>query len=665
MKLQQTLKNTIIYPLIILILLLCTHCGTSKKVKLLKQNEVAAKITLAEQSRNVEWKEKATGTGSIQQVVDDVPPELVEKHGKYILMNAVKDDESGEMIATDQLNAIVVEARFKNIAERNGFVDIAFNINVPKQMQDPQWQLRFYPNLTVLDEVMALDAVYITGSRYREAQLKGYERYDNFLKKIIPDSCDFINSFTYLEQLNIFLERNFRDFSRLRKDSTVVDSTYAKSLMGVDLQRAITHYTKVWLLNRNNRNKLRKDEMFLKYVKAPIIVNKVRLDSVTSNSIGDLCYHYVQPIKTRKDLRKVELVLNGDINVFGDKLYTMPQTEPLSFYISSMVSFTENIVRYMKKVVERRATVTTSAYLDFMVGKYNIVDTLHNNKEELMRIKGNIRDILGDEDFVTDSLVITAACSPEGHISNNELLAKRRGAGIRDYYMNFIQEYKDSINRDVWDIDLGAQLAEHKETNTTVRIENRYISEDWDRLYKLIMNDTLVKDKEFVTGCWDIKDLDKRERKLIEGEDYKYIRSVLYPYLRSVKFDFYLHRKGMVKDTIHTTEIDSVYTKGLVALQNRDYLAAIEILRPYGDFNTAVTYMCLDYNKSALQILEGLPGSAKKDYLMAVINAREGDEKMAVMLFLEACEKEPALKFRGNLDPEISVLIKKYKLLDQ
>ena len=54
-----------------------------------------------------------------------------------------------------------------------------------------------------------------------------------------------------------------------------------------------------------------------------------------------------------------------------------------------------------------------------------------------------------------------------------------------------------------------------------------------------------------------------------------------------------------------------------------------------------------------------------RQYLLAIIAARMGDEQEAVQHFLRACELRSNLKFRGNLDPELSYLIRKYGLDQQ
>jgi tetratricopeptide (TPR) repeat protein len=140
------------------------------------------------------------------------------------------------------------------------------------------------------------------------------------------------------------------------------------------------------------------------------------------------------------------------------------------------------------------------------------------------------------------------------------------------------------------------------------------------------------------------------------------MREALYPQLRTVKFNFYLHRKGMVKDTVHTTVLDSTYMRGVQALRDMDYEAALALLRPYEDFNTAVAYMGMDRNRNAMKIISKMEKTAEVNYLMAILYSREGELDKAVECYVRSCKQNPSYVYRGNLDPEISVLIKMYGL---
>ena len=72
--------------------------------------------------------------------------------------------------------------------------------------------------------------------------------------------------------------------------------------------------------------------------------------------------------------------------------------------------------------------------------------------------------------------------------------------------------------------------------------------------------------------------------------------------------------------------------------------------------------MGLDRDWSAMQILSREKETASVNYLLAILYARTGDEQKAVEKYLQACRQDASFVHRGNLDPEISQLIKAYKL---
>ena len=112
-------------------------------------------------------------------VIDSMRTSLA---GEPFIMNAIKDAETGEMVATDVISASRVTARFRNVAERAGYVSISFDVTVPSQLSSSGWRLKILPRMTMHDDTLYLDPVFITGQAYREGQLRGYERYRRFLE---------------------------------------------------------------------------------------------------------------------------------------------------------------------------------------------------------------------------------------------------------------------------------------------------------------------------------------------------------------------------------------------------------------------------------------------------------------------------------------------------
>ena len=133
---------------------------------------------------------------------------------------------------------------------------------------------------------------------------------------------------------------------------------------------------------------------------------------------------------------------------------------------------------------------------------------------------------------------------------------------------------------------------------------------------------------------------------------------MVYPQLRTVDFRYNLRRKGMVKDTIHTTELDTTYARGVELLQRRQYARALYILNDYNDRNTVVAHLSMDHNERALELLSAMPTDAVTEYLRAIACSRLGRKDEGREHFLEACRRDERMEYRGNLDPEISELLK-------
>ena len=577
---------------------------------------------------------------------------------EVIIMKAVKD-ENGEMVAHETLEAAKVTARFRNVAERGGSVDLRFQILVPEKMQDSNWQLCFFPDLFVLEDSIRLEPVFITGSGYRKAQLKGYEQYRRFLESIAADSLHFVDH----RQLENFLRRNIPSIYQFRSDSSYVSDETFTSAFGVTEQRALEHYTNGLRVRLNRRKVERKEEVFRQYVKAPIVTEGLRLDTVIHQIGGDIAYEYVQSIRVRPKMRKASVVLGGEVLQDGQVIYRVPASEPLTFYISSLSSLTDNTVRYKTKIISRTVQANTACYIEFEQGKADIRVTQGNNPAEMGRIQENLVSLVEDKVFDLDSIVITASCSPEGTWESNRKLSILRSQSVSKHYQAFLKRREDSLRRSQG-IILSMDDSYRKTKREPIRFLPHYDAENWSMLDALVLRDSTLReaDKDRYNGLKDIADPDLREKKMQELPCYRYLRENLYPRLRTVRFDFHLHRKGMVKDTVHTTEIDSTYLAGVSALKDREYEKALTLLREYRDYNTAIAYVSLDYNASAMAILEELDRTPQVNYMMALLYARKGDDQNAVQSYLHACHEDRSYVFRGNLDPEINALIRRYGL---
>ena len=635
---------------VLLAAFLLAGCGSQGKLERLRRQSLSAQMVIADEK---ELPEIAMGGEPRRDTMVVEDPDGNE----VLIMRAVKD-ENGEMVATDVIQAAKITARFRNVAERSGKVDLNFRIIVPEAMQDREWQLRFYPDLFVAEDSLRLDPILITGEGYRKAQLKGYEHYRRFLDSIAADSTRFVDRF----QLEMFLRRNLPDIYRYKTDSTAVSEEEFRSHYGITEQQALVHYTNQLVVRRNRRKVSRKDDMFRKYVKVPIVTEGLRLDTVIVSPDGDILYDYVQSIHVRPSLRKATVLLSGDIFEEDRRIYRVPRTEPLTFYISSISGLSDDAVRYKTVVTERRIQANTACYIDFEQGRAEIRKETGHNREEMARIEGNLRSLLQHRDFDLDSIVVTASCSPEGSFEHNRKLSMRRSESVSDYFEAFLRHWRDSVRRSSFHIGLDDTYRE--EAPAEIRLLSRNNPENWTMLDALVREDgdLSAKEKEDYERTASVLEPDLREQRLQRLPSYRHIRESLYPRLRTVRFDFHLHRKGLQKDTVHTTVVDTVYMRGLQAIRDREYEQAVTLLRPYKDYNTAVAFCAMDYNASALEVLEPMERTDKVLYLLAILYSRRGDDRRAVESYLKACRLNPSFVHRGNLDPEIAGLIRRYGL---
>ena len=378
-----------------------------------------------------------------------------------------------------------------------------------------------------------------------------------------------------------------------------------------------------------------REAAFNRFVKFPY-PEDVRLDSLVEGR-STVTYYYSQEVKTDETSKKMLVTLQGQVLAVDDSAYRLPPSDTLSYIVSSMLSFVDTIPRYRIKVVDKFVTVEDRNYIQFFVGDTRVVDTLGDNRRQLDKITGLMRQIVEQQEFWVDTITLTAASSPEGAYAFNDRLSQGRAAALKRY---LVRRYGRSID-----------------TMLTVR----WVAEDWQELTNRIRTDREVVSRDAILELIVAeKNPDRREQAIRQRfpEEYAYIRSVIYPQLRAVNFRYNLRRKGMVKDTIHTTELDTAYARGVELLQKRKYAKALYILNDYNDRNTVVAHLSLDHNERAMELLATMPKDAVTEYLRAIACSRLGRKAEGREHFLEACRLDGRMEYRGNLDPEIAELLK-------
>lgn len=380
---------------------------------------------------------------------------------------------------------------------------------------------------------------------------------------------------------------------------------------------------------------LRREAAFNRFVKFPY-PQDARLDSVVEHR-GTMTYYYSEEVPTDETSKKLMVTLRGKVMGIDDSAYRLPSSDTLAYFVSSMLSFIDTIPRYRIRIIDKYVTVSDRNYIQFHIGRSEVVDTLGDNKRQLAKIAELMRQIVEQKEFYVDTITLTAASSPEGAYAFNNRLSKGRAQALKRY--------------------LSQRFGRRIDTLLSVR----WVPEDWTELAARIRTDSKIENrKELLELIAAEKNPDRRERLLRERfpREYSYLKYHVYPQLRAVNFRYNLRRKGMVKDTIHTTELDTTYARGVDLLHKRMYAKALYILNDYNDRNTVVAHLSMDHNKLALELLATMPKDAVIEYLSAIACSRLGRKEEGQRHFLEACLLDPRMEYRGNLDPEITELLK-------
>lgn len=501
------------------------------------------------------------------RVTTHVRSEVRTDSAKYYLAG-VDTDENGERIMAETIEEVVVVARSRTVAERNGAVSVDFVITLPREMQGNCRSVKITPVLHRQDGKRPLQELSIRGGLFSRVQDRNYWQFEQYVRIFRPDA--------YREQ-----------------------------------------------------------KAFERFVKWPY-PEGVRLDSIVERP-KEIAYYYTQQVATKGEGKTLRITLHGQVEGLDGSSYLLPVSDTLQYNISSMLSFIDRTPRYVTRVIEKYAVVKARNYLCFRLGDACIIDTLGDNGEQLAHIETLMERLISQAEFYVDSIILSASASPEGRMQTNERLARERAFTLKKY------------------------LTERfgKETDTLITV--RWIAEDWPELSARIRTDRKITNRDAILKLIAAeRNPDRREQTIRQRfpKDYAYIKSAIYPQLRAVNFKYDLRRKGMIKDTIHTTEPDTLYAEGIRLLEQRHYAEAVRILGPYEDINSAIAMLSAGSGKKAYDILSQIKRSDTTEYLAAIACARLGRIEEGRKHYEEACRMNENLKYRGDLDPEIGNLLK-------
>ena len=166
---------------------------------------------------------------------------------------------------------------------------------------------------------------------------------------------------------------------------------------------------------------------------------------------------------------------------------------------------------YMVPEVEtiKARSESGKAYLDYEVGRSDILPYFRSNSMELQRIHSKIREVVHDPDATITGIVITGYASPEGSYANNMMLSQRRALSLKDH-LRAVYGFHEGMFM-VW----GA-------------------GEDWAGLDSLVSHSFMPDKYRVLSVIHSAENYDMKELRLrrMGGYTYQMIRAEFYPKLR-------------------------------------------------------------------------------------------------------------------------------------
>ena len=153
-----------------------------------------------------------------------------------------------------------------------------------------------------------------------------------------------------------------------------------------------------------------------------------------------------------------------------------------------------------------------SAYINFVVNKWNILPDYMNNPAELQKIHNSVNIVKNDSNVSIRKMVIEGYASPEGLNAHNLSLSEKRTEALNQY------------------LQLAGMVK-------GIKMEAHGKGENWDGFIKHLKRDKTIPQREKLLGIANAK-IDAKESRMRReaGQGYPYVLKNIFPSLRCTNY---------------------------------------------------------------------------------------------------------------------------------
>ena len=288
------------------------------------------------------------------------------------------------------------------------------------------------------------------------------------------------------------------------------------------------------------------------------------------------------------------------------------------------------IVPEVEEIKQRSETY--SAYLNYMVGRWNLLREYKNNETELKKVEGIIMEIKNDPDLTISDFTITGYASPEGSSQSNLLLSQRRA----ESFATFIEgKYEFDANQ------------------FTIKWEG----EDWNGLREAVAASSLANKNDVIEIINSVSDQDARDGRIIaldNGVTYRRLLNDFYPPLR--RNDYKIAFVSRPFDVDEAAEViktrpkllslnEMFHVANTFPAESAEYREVFEVASKTfpesetANINVAVTELNNNNIDAALERLEKMKDSPAAWNMLGVAYAQKDMDEQAEEYFNKAIEQ--------------------------
>ena len=396
---------------------------------------------------------------------------------------------------------------------------------------------------------------------------------------------------------------------------------------------------------KNEQKIANKESVYAKLVPFPIKTD-MKIDTVIRGN-KDFTYLYELEYPVVSGLNSLRIAMSGEIQAVDLSSYTLAPSDTLSYFISSLVQLVDTSLIRKEVKIYKNMYSRHSFYPKFSTNQPQFNTSFSDNTKQVEDLNRIYNNIVNEKGVQIDSIQIKALSLQDGPFDFNDNLSYSR-----------LQSLTSQLNDKAF-----KGLA-----NANNLVSSGLSGNVWQELIKSIRESQSLNNKESILKVLLNSVNHKNAEQTLRSDypaDYKLITELFNKDLQKVDVIFNMSRPGMTKADSIQSNYSPEYEEGVRLLQNREYWKAMEKLKNYPDYNTALCLACMGYNGRAYDLLITLDQNANTEYLTALMLIRLKREGEAIDHLLKACEFDANKVDRASLDPEIADLIQKHNLGEQ